>query len=229
MNRVCRVLLCVLVLLAGGGAVGMVPDVARASGIPTIDIAQIVQGLTSYINDLSGFQELIVQTGLEESQLASLLQQYAQTLTEYKHYLNQLRSLQEFISAPDWAALMKIVVESPYGKEVLGQIPLLDPEGPDYNNEVRNRIAEYGPVPQETPVVVEGYTDLGVEAGDLAHIEAYNDLLNQNFSKYAEQMSIVSLNELAIKGREEKLERYSSELRGLGEESDLATAQLGVA
>jgi len=227
MKRVGRVL-CVMVLSVGVG-VATVPEPAKASGIPTVDIAQIAQGLTSYITDLQGFSELIIQTGLEESQLASLLQQYTQTLREYKSYLNQLRSLQEFISAPDWAALMKIVVQSPYGKEVLGQIPLLDPEGPDYNKEVRQRAGEYGPVPQETEMVVEGYTDLGVDAGDLAHIEAYNDGLNQNFSKYAEQMSIVSRNELAIKGREEKLEKYGNELRGLGEESDLATAQLGVA
>ena len=224
MKRVSRVL-CVMVLSVGVG-VATVPGPAKASGIPTVDIAQIVQSLTSYITDLQGFSELIIQTGLEESQLASLLQQYTQTLREYKSYLNQLRSLQEFISAPDWAALMKIVVQSPYGKEVLGQIPLLDPEGPDYNKEVRQRAGEYGPVPQETESVVEGYTDLGVDAGDLAHIEAYNDGLNQNFSKYAQQMNIVTRNQKAIEEREEKVNEYMDNILNLGDESDLATLQL---
>ena len=218
-------MLCVVVLSVGVG-VATVPAPAKASGIPTVDIAQIVQSLTSYITDLQGFSELIIQTGLEESQLASLLQQYTQTLREYKSYLNQLRSLQEFISAPDWAALIKIVVQSPYGKEVLGQIPLLDPEGPDYNKEVRQRAGEYGPVPQETESVVEGYTDLGVDAGDLAHIEAYNDGLNQNFSKYAQQMNIVTRNQKAIEEREEKVNEYMDNILNLGDESDLATLQL---
>ena len=218
-------MLCVVVLSVGVG-VATVPAPAKASGIPTVDIAQIVQSLTSYITDLQGFSELIIQTGLEESQLASLLQQYTQTLREYKSYLNQLRSLQEFISAPDWAALIKIVVQSPYGKEVLGQIPLLDPEGPDYNKEVRQRAREYGPVPQETESVVEGYTDLGVEADDLAHIEAYNDGLNQNFSKYAQQMNIVTRNQKAIEEREEKVNEYMDNILNLGDESDLATLQL---
>ncbi|MDR4483980.1 MAG: type IV secretion system protein [Nitrospirales bacterium] len=218
-------MLCVMVLSVGVG-VATVPAPAKASGIPTVDIAQIVQSLTSYITDLQGFSELIIQTGLEESQLASLLQQYTQTLREYKSYLNQLRSLQEFISAPDWAALIKIVVQSPYGKEVLGQIPLLDPEGPDYNKEVRQRAGEYGPVPQETESVVEGYTDLGVDAGDLAHIEAYNDGLNQNFSKYAQQMNIVTRNQKAIEEREEKVNEYMDNILNLGDESDLATLQL---
>ena len=226
MNRVCRVL-CVMVLSVGVG-VGTVPDPAKASGIPTVDIAQIVQSLTSYITDLQGFSELIIQTGLEESQLASLLQQYTQTLREYKSYLNQLRSLQEFISAPDWAALLKIIVGSPYGQEILAEIPLLNPEGADYKNEVRKRLGEYGSVPQETAEVVKGYTDLGVEAGDLAHIEAYNDGLNKSYAKYAQQMSIVSNNEGGITEREKKFDILANELVGLGEESDLATAQLGV-
>jgi hypothetical protein len=224
MNRVFRVL-CVVVVSVVVSVV-TVPDTVRASGIPTVDIAQIVQGLTSYINDLSGFQELIIQTGLEESQLAALLQQYAQTLTEYKSYLNQLRSLQEFISAPDWAALMKIVVQSPYGKEILGQIPLLKPDNPGYKDEVRQRAGEYGPVPQETADVVGEYEALGVGAGDLTHIEDYNDGLNKNFAKYTEQMNIVSRNEAAIEGREEKLNEYGDNIRGLGDESDLATLQM---
>lgn len=219
-----RVLIVVVLSVVVG--VGMVPSVAKASGIPTVDVAQIVQGLTSYINDLQGFQELIIQTGLEESQLASLLQQYAQTLLEYKSYLNQLRSLQEFISTPDWAALVKIVVESPYGKEILGQIPLLKPDDPGYKDEVRQRAGEYGPVPQETAVVLEGYEALGVDAGDLTHMEDYNDGLNQNFAKYTQQMNIVSRNDAAIKGREEKLNEYGDNLRNLGDESDLATLQM---
>ena len=73
---------------------------------------------------------------------------------------------------------------------------------------------------------MEGYTDLGVDAGDLAHIEAYNDGLNQNFSKYAQQMNMVSRNEKAIKDRRGRIEEMGSKVRSLGDESDLATLQM---
>lgn len=224
-NRV----LCVLVLSVGLIGVGAVPETARASGIPTVDIAQIIQGLTSYITELSGYAETLVQTGIEEAQLAQMIQDYAQTLLEYESYLKQVRGLKDAISGEDWEMVMDIVVESPYGEEILGQIPTLDPNSVDFINEVRERVGAYGLVPQETERVLDGYLALGVEADDLVHIEAYNESLNQNFAKQTQQMSIVSRNELAIQGREEKLGTYDTALRGLGQESELATAQLGVA
>lgn len=220
-----RYVRCVVVLSVGI-SVGMVPTPARASGIPTVDVAQIAQSLTSYIQDLTFYQEALIQTGLENSQLASLLAQYAQTLQEYKHYLHQIQSLQTFISEPDWRVLMKIVVKSPYGQKALAQIPLLKPDDPAYEKDVRNVAGEYGPVPEEMADVVNAYTALGVKPGDLKHIEAYNDGLNQNFAKYAQQMNIVSGNEAAIKDREKKLNDYGAKVRGLGDESDLATLQM---
>ena len=224
MNRVGRVL-CVVVFMMGV-SVGMGPTMARATGIPTVDVAAIVQGLTSYIQDLTFYQEALIQTGLENSQLASLLAQYAQKLQEYKQYLHQVQSLQAFISAPDWAALMKIVVKSPYGQQALAKIPLLKPTDPGYDKDVRKVAGEYGPVPEETADVVGHYTALGVKPGDLKHIEDYNDGLNQSFAKYVQQMNIVSGNEAAIKEREGKLNRYGADIRSLGDESDLATLQM---
>lgn len=226
MTRVTR-WLCVLVLSVGIG-VGAVPETARASGIPTVDIAQIIQGLTSYITELSGYAEALLQTGIEEAQLAQMIQDYAQTLVEYESYLKQVRGLKDAISGEDWEQVMKVVVESPYGEEILGQIPTLDPKSVDFINEVRERVGKYGLVPQDTQDVVDRYAAMGVELNDLAHIQAHNDRLNQHFSKQTEQMSMVSRNEAAIQEREEKLKKYDSSLRGLGQESELATAQLGV-
>ncbi|MCA9457287.1 MAG: hypothetical protein KC587_11540 [Nitrospira sp.] len=220
-----REVLCVVVVWVGV-SVGTVPTMARASGIPTVDVAQIAQGLTSYIQDLTFYQEALIQTGLENSQLASLLAQYAQKLQEYKHYLHQIQSLQAFISAPDWAVLMKIVVKSPYGQKALAKIPLLKPTDPGYEKDVRNAAGEYGPVPEETADVVGQYMALGVKPGDLKHIEDYNDGLNQNFAKYVQQMNIVSGNQVAIEEREEKLNKYMDKVLSLGDESDLATLQM---
>lgn len=215
-----------VVVFSVGISVGMVPTPARASGIPTVDVAQIAQSLTSYIQDLTFYQETLIQTGLENSQLASLLAQYAQTLQEYKHYLHQIQSLQAFISEPDWRVLMKIVVKSPYGQKALAQIPLLKPDDPGYEKDVRNVAGEYGPVPEETADVVNAYTALGVKPGDLKHIEAYNDGLNQNFAKYTQQMNMVSGNDKAIEERRETIEEMGKKVRNLGDESDLATLQM---
>ncbi len=225
MRRIWCVVVMVMVMVFG---VGVVSERAQATGIPTVDIAAIVQSLTSYITDLQQFAELISQTGIETQQLASALQQYEQTLREYQHYVNQIRSLQSIISAEDWRGLMTIIVGSPYGEELLGKIPELSMTDPEYKDKVRETLQEYGPVPQKTEDVITDYEVLGVNASDLAHIEAYNNALNKEFDQQIAQLNMTSRNNGGILAREGKWEKASEHILSLGEESDLATAQLGL-
>lgn len=226
MASIRRIGCVVAVVMVLGGGVG--PERAQASGIPTVDVLSVGQQLISYITDLSQFAEVIAQTGLETEHLATTLADYAQTLKEYQSYLNQLRSLQDFISAKDWAGLMTIIVGSPYGEELMGQIPLISLTDPDYADKARKLLEKYGGVPQKTEDILAAYKVLGSKAKELQHIEEYNEKLNEQYGKHVAQLNITSRNEAGIKAREETWAKFGKHILNLGEESDLATAQLGV-
>ena len=226
MASIRRVGCVVVMVMVLGGVVG--PERAQATGIPTVDVLSVGQQLISYVTDLSQFAEVIAQTGLETEHLATTLADYAQTLKEYQSYLNQLRSLQDFISASDWAGLMTIIVGSPYGEELMGKIPFISMADPDYADKARKLLAKYGGVPQKTDDILAAYKVLGSKAKELQHIEEYNEKLNEQYGKHVAQLNITSRNEGGIKAREEMWRKYQKAILNLGEESDLATAQLGV-
>ena len=196
-----------------------------ASGIPTVDVAAIAQQLTSYTTQLLEFQEALAQTGLGQSQLAQMLIDYEQTLREYKSYLNQIRGLQRIIDQADWKKILKIIVESPYGQEILAEIPLLKPDDPDYKEQVRDRMGEYGTYPKRTDEVIEDVTDLGVTGDEATPFVEYNQRLEKQFSKFAQQNNMVSVNRKHMAERTDKLNEYALEITELGDESDLATLQ----
>ena len=206
---------------------GSIPSVF-SSGIPTVDVVSISQQLTSYVTQLGEFQQLILSVGLEESQLAQMLLDYEQKLREYRSYLNQLRSVQNFISDPDWARLVKIVVKTPYGQGIIGKIPFLKPDDPDYKEQVRERFQEYGFYPEATEEVLNDLHDVGISGDDAKPFEAYNDELEQNLARYEEQLNMASVNQRDIEERTELINEYGDKIRNLGDESDLATMQMGL-
>ncbi len=206
---------------------GPVP-VAKSSGIPTVDVVSIAQQLTSYVTQLQEFQQMIVSVGLEQSQLAQMLIDYEQKLREYRSYLNQVRSVQRFISDPDWARLVKIIVKTPYGQGIIGKVPFLKPDAPDYKEQIRDKLQEYGIFPAPTDEVLTDLDGVGISGDEAKPFEAYNDELEQQFSRYEEQLNMTSVNQRDIKERTKKINEYAADIRSLGDESDLATAQMGL-
>ncbi len=217
----------VVILILGCVWTTSTPSVS-ASGIPTVDVAAIAQQLTSYTTQLLEFQEALAQTGLGQSQLAQMLIDYEQTLREYRSYLNQIRGLQRIIDQADWKKILKIIVESPYGQDILAEIPLLKPDDPDYKEQVRDRMAEYGTYPKRTDEVIEDVTDLGVSEDEAAPFVEYNQQLNKRFGQSVQQFNMTSVNNKGIEERTEKLNNYGDRILSLGDESDLATLQLMV-
>lgn len=78
----------------------------QAAGIPTIDMAAISQSVTEYLQDLMNYDEYILQTGLNEAQLAEAVRLYEQAMTSYDHMLKQMESLKDKMDSKDWQALI---------------------------------------------------------------------------------------------------------------------------
>ncbi|MDR4483115.1 MAG: hypothetical protein R3B95_07805 [Nitrospirales bacterium] len=192
MKCVGRNVLCVMVLSVGVG-VATVP--AHGQGIGDSHgrhVAQIVQSLTSYIHGPPGFYQEAssFKRDSKNSQLASLLAAiHANASGNISSYLNQTSKPPRIhFGSRLGGALIKIVVQSPYGKEVAwtNSAPR-NPRVQDY--EQRGEATwrgNTGRCHRRRLIGGGGNTRIwGWSAGDLAHIEAYNDGLNQNFSKYA--------------------------------------------
>lgn len=79
----------------------------HASGIPTIDVANLVQQLTQYMQMMKEYDEILQQTGLSQDQLMNALQQYQQMMQEYEHLLRQAERLKSRMDKKQWARFWK--------------------------------------------------------------------------------------------------------------------------
>lgn len=86
----------------------------HASGFPTVDLAQVAQGVADYNNQLLQYAEMMqqtveqkAQTILDQSQLVQLVNQYEQMMTSYNHMLRQMTALKNMMDRRDWEGLYK--------------------------------------------------------------------------------------------------------------------------
>lgn len=84
----------------------------QASGFPTVDLAQVAQGVQEYSNQMLQYAELMqqtveqsAQTVLDKLQLAQLISQYEQMMTSYNHMLRQMTALKNMMDRRDWEGL----------------------------------------------------------------------------------------------------------------------------
>jgi len=84
----------------------------QASGFPTVDLAQVAQGVADYSNQLLQYAEMMqqtveqkAQTILDQSQLVQLVAQYEQMMTAYNHMLRQMAALKSMMDRRDWEGL----------------------------------------------------------------------------------------------------------------------------
>lgn len=203
---------------------------AQATGFPTVDIAAIIQNIIAYITELSDYAESITQTTTQVDQLVSMYEEYQQMLQEYQHYLNQLQGLRNQISNADWNTLTQFVTDiTPYISDLSVTIGL-DPTSPNYETQLRTILRSEGMAPNTTDGVVDSFTvDLGVQAQKMAVMEQRIQRLNRDYDRYASQHEVAAISEEGRKTLFENVELSQSRFEALGDESDLQTAQLGVA
>lgn len=184
------------------------PTAALSSGFPTFDAANLLQKITEYQTVLKEYDQILKQTGLSTNQLVTAIEEYQQMLREYQVLLNQVKSLENKLSARDYAALERELrriyqdvdgksdtPNSAYAQQRYGELPSKSTwEDLSKNTD--------GHLP---PALSRQYT----MASD-AHIQG------QQISHFRQRQATIT----------EHMTHLDSERLGLGDQSELATLQL---
>jgi hypothetical protein len=208
------------------GVAGMVPQQAHATGFPTVDIAALIQRITSYLTQLQGYSDQLTATSLESSQLAQLVTDYSQTLTEYSDFLQQVRSLKAFISAGEYDLLLE-AIEPYYGNAQLANIVALDYRSPTFVQDLREILVDTNGVLPKTAAELDVLLgQAGIQKPDAA------EQVRRNNAKYAKQLqreidrnAIIARNADNSERRKNEIGSMGATLNGLGDKSELGTLQ----
>jgi uncharacterized phage infection (PIP) family protein YhgE len=174
---------------------------------------------------LQEYSELVTQTGLETQQLAQQIDQYAQTLREYQHYLNQIKALKYYISEKEWQQLMRDIdlYYRYYGKGDMSTIPTMSRESSTYEGDVDAVLRQYSYTPRDPREVEAEARALGIRSGQMTSDAKREWLIHQ---KYKDQMRMVTANEDKVAKREESITILNNAVKTLPDASDLATLHL---
>jgi len=194
---------------------------ARASGFPTVDIAALIQRVTSYMTQLQDYAAQLTSTETEISQLVQLYEDYEQVLREYQHYLRQLRGLENFISDADWRDLMAFFAPY-YGASDFAALATLDPDSATFESDVRALLSQYTTVPRDAADFDARLASIDAEA---PHYRNENTRLSAAYSRQLDLIRQVARNEDDAIARDEDIDRLSGVIENLGDESDVATMQ----
>lgn len=78
-----------------------------ATGFPTVDIAQVMQNIMEYEQELTAYSTQIEQKAIQVSQLTQAINTYQQLLTDYNHYLTLTRGLKDYIDSNSLNSIAK--------------------------------------------------------------------------------------------------------------------------
>ena len=218
MRRSIVLIACALIFLATGS---FQPNNVKAGGIPVIDAASLTQQLTQYLTILMEFEQMLGQTVIQTDQYLQMVRDYQQMLREYQHYLHQLQGIKHMISAGDWRNLMRII-KYYRGKSKRSVIAEMDPEDPNYEEELDTVLENYGHVPRDPAAVETDAQSLGIWS------DQYSQEVQQDYNQYdlyKDRMRMVSDNAKKDARFAEDIENHQRTVDNLGDESDLATLQ----
>ena len=212
-------LFIVLVIMAA--LLGTNVKEVRCGGIPVIDISNLTQQLTQYLQMIFEFQEMLNQTEILDEEYFQMLKEYQQVLREYQHYLNQIKSIRHLIDAKDWSRLMRMI-KSYYGESKRSVVATMDPESENYDSEIDSVLGNYGHVPRDPNAIKADAQALGIWSDQYSR-EVEQDYSNYNL--YKDRMRMVSDNAKKDNRFKEDIEKHAMIVGNLGDESDLATLQ----
>lgn len=218
MKKLVRLLICLTLFLT---IVGISHRTPLASGFPVIDISNLLQNTQQALKQIMELQELLKQGTDLANQYKTILDEYQRALEEYGHYLKQIEGLRDKISDQDWQAIMELIL-SYYGESERSEIVEMDPDEPDYEDQVDETLAKYGYVPPDPAEVEFMAKQLGIWS-DQYRQEVEEDY--RNFNLYKDRMRMVSKNNQNINQMSNMIARHQDTVSNLGDESDLATLQ----
>lgn len=80
-----------------------------ASGIPTVDIASLMQELVSYNQQIIDYTEQLYQSQVSANEYLQKLEQLRQIYIEYEHTLDQIEGLEAYVEQEVWESLLEFV------------------------------------------------------------------------------------------------------------------------
>lgn len=216
MKKLCLILVLAAVL-AGAATPGF------CTGIPTVDVANLTQNLTSYLQQIKEFQELLSQSTTMTNQYMQMIRDYQQVLREYNSYLRQVRSLKGMMDRNEWSRMMR-TIKDVYGrskKSILVQT--MDPDSPTYEDDLNLVLGESGYVPRPPAEVEADARELGIWSDEYAR-QVRRDY--ENYEQMKDRMRKVTGYEKQSDQRvNEDIPDHANTLDSLGDESELATMQ----
>lgn len=78
----------------------------EATGIPTIDIAALIQKLLDYVQQLNDYAEQLYQSQVVANDYIQQLKEMEQLYREYEHTLEQIRGIRDFVNQEDWKNIL---------------------------------------------------------------------------------------------------------------------------
>lgn len=79
---------------------------SHATGIPTVDVAALVQNLIEYSQQLSDYAEQLYQSQVVANQYVQKLMQMEQIYREYEHTLEQIKGIKDYIDNSEWEDIL---------------------------------------------------------------------------------------------------------------------------
>ncbi len=82
---------------------------ARASGIPTVDIASLVQEIIAQVQRINDYTEQLYQSQVVANEYVKKVEELRQMYVEYIHLLNQMEGLKGYVDEEQWEMFSTIV------------------------------------------------------------------------------------------------------------------------
>lgn len=79
---------------------------SEATGIPTIDIAALVQKLLDYAQQLNDYAEQLYQSQVVANEYIQKLKEMEQIYTEYEHTLEQIKGIKDYVDNEEWKEIL---------------------------------------------------------------------------------------------------------------------------
>lgn len=79
----------------------------EASGIPTVDIAALIQKLVQYAQILRDYSEQLYQSQVVANEYVQKLREMEQIYREYEHTLNQIKGIRDYVDNQEWKDILR--------------------------------------------------------------------------------------------------------------------------
>lgn len=79
---------------------------SEATGIPTVDIAALIQKLLQYVQELNDYAEQLYQSQVVANNYIQTLKDMEQTYREYEHTLEQIKGIKDYVDNEEWKEIL---------------------------------------------------------------------------------------------------------------------------